>query len=197
MKTNILTVIFLFSLSMLFTGCKTMMDKEKNNFQYQMAYKLTDEWKKSDVKNYRHGFEQVILRNGKSIENKDYEASILIVHRYVPNISVRDFAMKDHELLKQNLIKSKTKLTYGPKWEPFKDKRDDLSYMSIQYSLENQGDITYEKDLYIRLENEFYIISFNAVKEEYISDEAIGFFIDSLNIVKIKSDDGTFKMDFK
>ena len=159
---------------------------------YKITYNLTNEWKKSEIKIKKPGVEEVIFRNGISFEDKNYQASISIVHRIIlePNITVRKFALSDHKEMIAYLKSINTSINYLGKWEPYRNikGRENLSYMSIYYYLVNDGYKTYIKDLYIYLgDSEFYVISFNASKKDYISDTAIKYFLDSINFISIKN----------
>lgn len=177
---------------MFFLISSFLLYAQDNNFQFKIEYNLANDWKKSDIKLDEPGFEEIILKNNIPFGDENYQASITIVHRIIPepDITVRKFAVKDHEIMVNYLKNNNTSITYIGQWDPYKNikSREYLSYMSIYFYLLNEGDKTFEKIIYIHVGNgEFFIITFNSVNEDYISDKSIKFFLDSLNFISIKN----------
>ncbi len=148
-------------------------------FKKVFKYDVPEEMQESPVEAQYYKYDNLLVDKNTNI----FDSTILIAVRHAENKnseSLKEFVEKD-----QMLLRSSITLNYFDVWEPPSLKEKNIEYISYQFSYQYKTSNIFQRSIYLKCEDLFYIISLSSKNKKFVLDSKNDIFWQSIRIEEI------------
>ena len=145
---------------------------ERRGFRYTIPENMEHDKKQAEMFSY----EALLLEVGESYQTS---SAVIAIRKTKPiePMSILQFAKGDQSFLKQSV----TPFYFGD-WKPASLLNKDIPHTAYQFEYYQAGQKIYQRSVYVKDIDTFYIVSYSSLKKELIIDQTNDLFWDSIRI---------------